>query len=120
MINKYLITKEQARYAITNGEFGEDILKSSSNVVIILTQDWCPQWQYIKSWIYKLKIDIDIAIYELEYNKEDYFKEFLVFKESMLRNSSVPYFRFYKDGRICKETNYISKDDFLIILNKMV
>lgn len=42
MINRHEITREQAFYAIENGEFDEDVL-SYEYVIVIMTQDWCPQ-----------------------------------------------------------------------------
>lgn len=116
MINRKLIQKDQALYAIANGEFESNILSSKSSVVIIMTQDWCPQWMSMKSWIYGLEIDKDIEIYELEYNKVDYFEDFMSFKENQWGNNNIPYLRFYKDGILNKEENYISDSEFIDII----
>jgi len=116
MINRRLIQREQAMHAISNGEFEADIINSSNRVIIILTQDWCPQWQHMKSWIYRIDVEEDIDIYELEYNKTDYFDDFRSFKENELRNYNVPYLRFYKQGTLYRESNYISEDQFIELL----
>ena len=77
-----ILTREQAFHAIETSEFGNDVIASKSNVAVILTQDWCPQWHYMREWIYDLDIDLDL--YELEYNKVDCFDEFRNFKEKTL------------------------------------
>jgi len=118
MINRKLIQKNQAMNAIVSGEFESNILSSKNRVVIILTQDWCPQWTNMKSWIYGLEMDEDIEIYELEYNKVDYFYDFMRFKEKHWNNYNVPYLRFYKNGILTNETNYISEKEFLDIIGK--
>lgn len=119
MINKHTIQKNQAMYAIENGEFETGIISSKSIVIIILTQDWCPQWTNMKSWIYGFDCDEDIDIYELEYNKVDYFNEFMTFKENHWKNCYVPYLRFYRNGKLAKETNYISKNECIDIIKKL-
>ncbi len=117
MINKHIIKTEQAMYAIENGEFEPKMIASKNKVIIILTQDWCPQWVDMKSWVYKLELEEDIDIYELEYNNADYFNEFMTFKENHWKNYKVPYLRFYKEGNLVKQTNYISKAKFIDIVN---
>jgi len=119
MINRILIQKNQAINAIENGEFENSIIASKNSVVIILTQDWCPQWMDMKSWIYDLKIDTDVDIYELEYNTTDYSEDFMKFKENNLGNHYVPYLRFYKQGVLANETNYIDKTQFIDIIQNM-
>ena len=116
MIYKHLITKDQALDAIKNGDFGAGIISSKENVIIILTQDWCPQWVNMKNWIYKMDVDMDINIFELEYNKESYFHSFMGFKESVYRNFDVPYLRFYRNGELFQTSNYINKSKVIDIL----
>jgi hypothetical protein len=118
MTNRNEITREQAFYAIENGEFGDDVLKHEK-VVVIMTQDWCPQWINMNRWIYSLKSDKSIEIFELVYNKTDYYRDFMKFKESTFDNHSVPYLRFYKNGKLVNETNYINMQRFQEILNNL-
>lgn len=117
MINRKLIQEEQAMRAVENGEFESDMLTSCSKVVLILTQDWCSQWQHMKSWVYRLDFEEDIDIYELEYNKVGYFDQFRAFKEREWGNDAVPYLRFYKNGVLYRECNYISEGQFLEVLS---
>ncbi|ACL77727.1 hypothetical protein [Ruminiclostridium cellulolyticum] len=119
MINKVTIQKEQALNAVKNGEFDKSVIASKEIVLIVLTQDWCPQWQAMKTWLYdSADVDVDIDIYELEYNTTDYFEEFKTFKEEQFGNPNVPYLRFYKNGTLIEQTNYISKDRFIEIIGQ--
>ena len=119
MIAREKIQKYQAMYAIENGEFDTNMIASKAKVIVILTQDWCPQWIDMKNWVYTLELEEDIEIYELEYNKTDYFNEFMSFKESHWKNYHVPYVRFYKEGNLIKETNYIGKSKFIDIVKDL-
>ena len=109
MINKKQITEKQARHAIKNGEFDKSVIASRNKVVVILTQSWCPQWRSMERWVYDIPTDEDIDVYELEYNKTEYFDEFMSFKENVWDNFNVPYLRFYKAGVCVEQTNYISQ-----------
>lgn len=116
MVNKKHISKEQAMNAIENGEFNKGVINSSKKVIVIMTQDWCPQWMALKCWVYEMETNEDIDIYELEYNKEDYFEQFMNFKENHWKSYNVPYLRFYKDGCLIEDTNYIDKTQMQEIL----
>ncbi len=119
MINKAVLQKEQALNAMQNGEFDKSVIASKEIVLIILTQDWCLQWQALKTWLYdSTDVKMDIDVYELVYNTTDYFEEFKSFKEEQLGNSEIPYLRFYRNGTLIEETNYISKDRFMEIIGQ--
>ncbi len=116
MVNRHEITKEQALSAVKNGEFGSEVIASKDRVVVIMTQDWCPQWHNMQGWVYKLPVEEDIDVHELVYNNKDFSEEFMHFKESQLNNHNIPYLRYYKDGKLIKETNYVSREEFQNIL----
>lgn len=116
MINKHILTKEQALDAIKNGEFSSDVIHSSDRVVVVMTQDWCPQWGSMSRWIYGLSTSEDMDIYDLIYNKVDYFQEFRSFKETKWGNYTIPYLRYYREGKLFKETNYVGKEEFQRLL----
>ena len=114
MVRKEKVTEEQAMYAIQLGDFPEELRKSQENVAAVMTQDWCPQWGMMSAWIDTLKEnDLLLDIYVLLYNKESYFEEFLRFKETTWRNNLVPYVRYYSNGELVGESNYVSQTDFL-------
>ncbi|MCX7920541.1 MAG: hypothetical protein N3B21_00745 [Clostridia bacterium] len=118
MINRHELGKKQCLYAIEHGEFSDDVIKSKDKVVVIMTQDWCPQWQNMQSWVYGLDIADDIDVYELIYNKVDYRDDFMKLKESKWRNDQIPYLRYYRDGKLFKETNYVSAEKFKELVQK--
>jgi hypothetical protein len=119
MVRNAIITKDQLLSAIKNGEFGRDVISSQNIVVVVMTQDWCPQWTSMKNWLYSIQSDKNIDIYELVYNKSNYFYEFKSFKETRWKNFDIPYLRFYKNGSMCKQTNYISENEFMNILESL-
>lgn len=116
MINRKEISKEQTFYAIDNGEFQEEVVRSKSVVVIVMTQDWCPQWVHMKDWLYGMETDKDIDIYELVYNKTSFSSEFRNFKEAKFKNYEIPYLRYYVDGKLVHQSNYVSQKELRLIL----
>ena len=118
MIIRKQLTEADARTAITEGEFAESVRASGENVAIVLTQHWCPQWTAMQHWLGKLERknrpeDLDVEVYELEYDKVDYGSEFMRFKESVFGNSLIPYVRYYHNGDLIGETNFVGADRFL-------
>ena len=100
--------------AIEKKEFGDDIISSAGKVAVIMTQDWCPQWHSMDRYIGKLSTEnLDVDIYEIVYNKENYYKDFMKFKEIVFKNFSIPYVRYYLNGVFTGESNYMSKNKFL-------
>lgn len=100
-----LITKIQALDAITNSEFGNEIIRSAGKVAVILTQSWCPQWHAMKQFSSDFT---DAQVYLLEYDQTDYFDAFRDFKERVLGNDQIPYVRYYSDGNLIAESNAVS------------
>lgn len=116
MIERKNITKDQAEYAIENGEFSEEIIMSKKYVAVILTQSWCPYWKSLDMALGKVskdRDDLEIDIYKLEYDQTEFFDEFLRFKEKTLKNRVIPYIRYYVDRELIAETNYITTKGFL-------
>jgi hypothetical protein len=102
MVNRLTLSEDDIRYAMSNGEFGSDVISSAKTVVIVMTQDWCSQWQEMKNWIYELETGKTVDIYEIVYNREPYFKEFMSFKENRWNSRFVPYLRFYENGGLVR------------------
>jgi hypothetical protein len=125
MIRK--ITEAEARYAMTHGEFAPELRNSAPLVAIILTQSWCPQWRFMKAYLPEVDayLNADKAgeqayIYYLEYDLEDWYEEFLPFKENTFQNWDVPYVRYYRQGRLSGESNFIADRGFIAALTKQV
>lgn len=110
MINRVELSNEQARDAIQNGEFGNDVIRATESVALILTQSWCPDWTFMKMSLNGLKDgleDLDLTVFTYEYDRSPLFQEFMSFKENTYRNWEVPYLRLYKDGRFIGDGNAI-------------
>lgn len=110
------LTEAECREAMKHGEFSETITASKPFVVIVLTQSWCPQWAWMRSYLPKLADAPDTDIFWLEYDQEPLYDEFLEFKEDHFGNREIPYVRYYRSGKLVKESNYIDKSGFLRFL----
>ena len=112
------LTAEQVHTTIARGEFDQDVIAPERNVAVVMTQSWCGQWLFMRLWIDKEARAAAgdgqpvIDVFVLEYDREPFFAEFLAFKEQRFGNTYVPYIRFYRNGRLVQETNYVSKSAF--------
>jgi hypothetical protein len=77
----------------------------------VLTQNWCPQWVAMKFWL--PKIDEDIKIFYQCYNIKAYSYKLMKVKETSFVNDLIPYVRYYQNGKLINETNYVGKEEFL-------
>lgn len=104
------LTEAQCTEAMRDGDFGPDVRNAAATVVVVLTQGWCPQWIMMKRWFEDASGEA--AVFHLEYDKEEFFEPFMAWKEDFLGNRSVPYLRYYRDGVLTGQSNYVSKDAF--------
>lgn len=111
------LTREQCLSAVAAGEFSSDVVAAASAVAVVLTQSWCPQWAWMRSYLLSLPETPDLAVFWVEYDREDFFERFMDFKEKILGNDQVPYVRYYRGGALVRETNFIDKGGFLRILS---
>lgn len=110
------LTEAECRDAMKHGEFSQTIVSSKPSVAIVLTQSWCPQWGWMRSYLPALADSPDTDIYWLEYDQEPLYDAFLDFKEDHFGNREIPYVRYYHHGKLVKESNYIDKAGFLRML----
>ena len=106
------ITDTQAAHIIENREIPNELINSTEKVAVVLTQDWCPQWLFMKRWLKKTE-DNGIKTFYISYNRKTYFSEFMSAKEDTFGNDQVPYVRYYKDGKYLNDSNFISEELFL-------
>lgn len=118
------LTEEQIRAAMARGEFADDVIPPKRNVAVLMTQSWCGQWLIMQHWLAKEARkgadhdSLEIDLFVLEYDQEPHFAEFLAFKEQVFGNTYVPYLRFYRDGRLVKESNYLPKSAFFAVFHE--
>jgi len=102
--------------AITLGEFPDHIRKTSEKVVVIMTQDWCPQWHAMTNFLEDFQDKA--SIFTLEYNRLPEFQSIMAFKENVFGNREVPYLRYYFQGELIVQTNYLNRITFAAMLDK--
>jgi hypothetical protein len=116
MIRK--LSGEECRAAIATGDFPPAITASAAVVALVLTQSWCPQWTWMNTYLKDLAAEPGIAIYWVEYDQESFYEEFLTFKEETYHNRQIPYIRYYHNGKLVHESNYIDRSGFLRYLKR--
>ena len=116
MPKRIQLTNVQVYETIKNREFGPDIIASNKKVAVIMTQDWCPQWSSMKTWMELLDDVIQLDIYELVYNRSEYFREFLSVKENIWNNREIPYIRYYREGTLVRKSIMLQKMNSLRVL----
>ena len=115
------LTEGEARAIMKAGDIPDDLSGASSRVAVILTQGWCPQWRAMESFLSRRETredggGADLTVFELEYDGLPFFPDFLTFKETRFNNYSVPYVRYYRDGRFVNASNYGSETGFISLL----
>jgi hypothetical protein len=118
MIVRKPLTRAQAEHAMRHGEFDDTVTAAAPKVAVVLSQDWCGQWAAMDHYLYELSEtkgegDGDLAVFHLLYNNVDYSQAFLRFKEGVWRNALIPYVRYYRNGRLVGESNFVSQGQFL-------
>ncbi len=107
------LERAQCEAAMRDGEFPPDVTASGPRVAVVLTQGWCPQWTMMSSWLEAAEAEAGARVWFLEYDREPFFEEFMAFKEDVFGNRSVPYVRYYRDGKLAAQGNYLSRDGFV-------
>lgn len=135
MISRRQITQAEAEQAMAHGEFGPELLSCAPNVAVVLTQDWCGQWALMDRYLRELAALAEraegaqrataakspagppglpeLCVAVLLYNRVPYFREFLRLKERVWGNALIPYVRYYRQGGLVAQSNYVSAEEFL-------
>jgi hypothetical protein len=111
------LTKSECLALMVDREFAPSLTGAAEAVAIVLTQSWCPQWSWMRTYLAELPADAGREIYWVEYDLEDFFESFMNFKEGSFGNDQVPYVRYYRGGKFVAESNYIDKGGFLRLLS---
>jgi hypothetical protein len=111
------LTKPECLAAVEAGEFSPALRGAAPAVAIVLTQSWCPQWAWMRSYLAALPPDASREIFWVEYDLEDFFESFMRFKESSFGNDEVPYVRYYRGGELAAESNFIDQGGFRRLLH---
>ena len=110
------LNEEDILHVIENKEFAAKLLNGTQQTVIILTQSWCGQWVQMQRWLTHLNEVSDqhssLSVYYFEYDRSNIFDTFRLFKESYWNNHEVPYLRYYLQGNLITESNYVTQEQF--------
>jgi hypothetical protein len=118
MTKRKQLSEDQAKHAMETRELPGDVVEDAENVAVVLTQGWCPQWTAMKGWLSDYERNgkpsgREIVVYEFVYDQSAVFEDFRRFKESVWNNYQIPYVRYYKNGVLAGESNYVSARRFL-------
>jgi hypothetical protein len=100
------LNQTQCQETISNREVPTDVTTSNSKVAVIFTQSWCVDWIIMRRYVKKLDIP-DVSVYYIEYDKETFYEKMRQFKETVFNNWSVPYVRYFRDGRLVGTSNLL-------------
>lgn len=101
---------------LTEGEFPEEVRQAGEKVVVVLTQDWCPDWHAME--VFLPQYADQVTIFVLEYNRHPEFERIMGFKEDHFANREIPYLRYYHQGRFITATNQLPRGTFEALLKK--
>jgi hypothetical protein len=118
MVERKQLTQAQAQHAMEHGEFDASVIGAAPRVAVLLSQDWCSQYAALDRHLRDMESGSDpkvpdVTVFELIYNRVDYFEAFMRFKETRWRNYEIPYVRYYRDGRLVGESNYVGPQQFM-------
>jgi hypothetical protein len=111
------LSRDECLAAMRDGEFAPSLRSCAEAVAIILTQSWCPQWAWMRSYLEALPADPGRECLWVEYDREDFFEPFMAFKEGAFGNDQVPYLRYYRGGVLVAQSNFIDQGGFLRLLS---
>jgi len=110
------LSDEVIEQTIADGEFPEEVRNAAEKVVVVLTQDWCPDWHAMEAFL--PRFEDQVALFVLNYNKHPQFETIMGFKEDVFGNREIPYLRYYDKGRFIVATNHLPQGTFAALLKK--
>jgi hypothetical protein len=111
------LPKDECLGLLRDGDFSPSLKSAADEVAIVLTQSWCPQWAWMRSYLAALPAEATREVFWVEYDLEDFFEPFMLFKERSFGNDQVPYVRYYRGSKLVAESNYIDQGGFLRLLS---
>jgi hypothetical protein len=110
------LTRAQLDALLSEGEFPESVRLAAPKVVVVMTQDWCEQWHDMASYLPGF-VD-QAAIFTIEYNLLSDFQRIMRFKEDVFQNGQVPYVRYYRGGKMVRQSNWLPRGSFAANLGR--
>ncbi len=110
------LSDDAIEQSLATGEFPDQVRNAAEKVVVILTQDWCPDWHAMDSFL--PQFENQAAVFVLPYNRHREFERIMSFKEEVFGNREIPYLRYYHQGRLVVATNQLPRGTFAALLKK--
>jgi len=110
------LSDDSITLTLETGEFPVEVRDAGEKVVVVLTQDWCPDWHAMD--VFLPQFEDQAVIFVLQYNKHRDFQKIMEFKENVFENREIPYLRYYHQGRFIVATNQLPKGTFAALLKK--
>jgi len=110
------LSDEVIEQTLADGEFPAEVRTAAEKVVVILTQDWCPDWLAMEAFLPEFQEKA--AFFLLNYNQHPQFERIMEFKEDVFGNREIPYIRYYHQGRFIVATNQMPRGTFEALLKK--
>jgi hypothetical protein len=115
------LTQQECKDALAKGKFEgilPELAPGGGAVALILTQSWCPQWAAMKAYLERAEASASsagpVSILFVQYDTDlDCYEQFMAFKENVFKNREIPYIRYYFDGKLQSESNFVSFDGFI-------
>lgn len=108
------LTQDQLDILLRERELPESVRLAAPKVVVVMTQDWCGQWADMAGYLPDFADQA--AIFTVEYNRLPDFERIMRFKEDVLGNRQVPYVRYYRDGKLVSQSNWLPRASFASVL----
>jgi hypothetical protein len=110
------LSESDCRACIEAGDFPAGVIGAAESVAVVMTQSWCSQWAWMRSYLEAEADGGDLAVFWVEYDQEGFFEPFLAFKENVFGNREVPYVRYYRGGSLAAQSNFVDRGRFLTLL----
>jgi hypothetical protein len=106
------LTERDCFDAVKAGDFAPAVTGAAPAVAVVLTQSWCVQWTWMRTYLERLGEVPGWEVFWVEYDREAFFEAFMSFKEETYANREIPYVRYYREGRLVRESNFIDETGF--------
>lgn len=110
------ISDDELQQLYQQKDFPLSVRGHSEKVIVLMTQDWCPQWIEMQSFL--TDFTDQTSIFVLVYNTRRDFDQIREFKENQFGNFEVPYIRYYFKGDLITETNWLPRNTFAALLTR--
>ena len=104
------MSEEEITAMLAEGDIPRSLRETAPRVVVILTQQWCPQWKEMARWLPEFADRAHLRF--VAYDLHPRFETIMTFKEDTFDNRYIPYLRVYWQGALVGEGNWMPRRTF--------